>query len=484
VAKSDDRLETWTLEDTNVTFECSYSLLERLAATAMAGFEISPAGGPEIGGILFGTRTGDHVRILAHRLISCEHAFGPAFELSEQDHATLEKLLQAETEESILVGWYHSEYWNLCLTRQSAEFHERYLPEPWQVALVLHRQKSQPVQMGFFVRERSGMLKGSAPVHELTIDLTQPKPSTPPPEPPARPPSDSSPHHPEADPAAPSNVTVVEEPGAAPLTEPASEAMEAADSAPDPSSSPSAVEVQYEIPFENGLAATASAEPVSNQETELEMQQSPAPPNEAGPPYEIAVETDLPAVSFKADNLDLSPSATAEPEPISSGHPQTPPSAAGGEDIVGQLLSGVQNRRGLMLVTCTPGTEFDLLLALGDALNHQSVAFAMLLDVPSSSREFYQMIAGDMNLRCAGHSKEDYAAAVNDLIWVQESRGSTTVLILDHAQSLSLDVFAELLRLADLSGPSGRMVQTILFGAPELEHRLRSPELLGFLRRV
>jgi hypothetical protein len=28
------------------------------------------------------------------------------------------------------------------------------------------------------------------------------------------------------------------------------------------------------------------------------------------------------------------------------------------------------------------------------------------------------------------------------------------------------------------------MVQTILFAAPELEHRLRSPELLGFLRRV
>ena len=141
----------------------------------MSGFERSPAGGPEIGGILIGTRTEDRVRVLGHRVVSCEHAIGPSFELSGRDHAALEKLLQVtrDTEESILVGWYHSEYWNLCLTRQSADFHERYLPEPWQVALVLHRQKAQPVHMGFFVRDRSGVLKGSAPEHELIIELTQ-----------------------------------------------------------------------------------------------------------------------------------------------------------------------------------------------------------------------------------------------------------------------------------------------------------------------
>jgi hypothetical protein len=80
-----ERRETWTNAETQTTFECPRSLLCELAGLAMAGFNLSPAGGPEIGGILFGTRTPGHVRIVTHRPLPCEHAFGPPFELTDRD---------------------------------------------------------------------------------------------------------------------------------------------------------------------------------------------------------------------------------------------------------------------------------------------------------------------------------------------------------------------------------------------------------------
>ena len=70
-----------------------------------------PWGGREVGGVLFGTREPDCLRIAAHRPLSCEHRKGPAFELSENDKAGLRKLVEEAQQEHDLtglqpVGWY------------------------------------------------------------------------------------------------------------------------------------------------------------------------------------------------------------------------------------------------------------------------------------------------------------------------------------------------------------------------------------------
>src|SRR5438105_4731922 len=170
-----EHVSRWTARDSDLTVEYSPSLLRDLARHVMAGFEKSPAGGPEVGGVLFGKRTPLGIRILAYRQIRCEHAFGPAFELSKHDEAALAGMLQepvtGEGDAHLVpVGWYHSEYWELNVSKANAALHHRHFPEPWQIALVLHRGKGKPVRAGFFLREPNGPLRATAPAHEVPVD--------------------------------------------------------------------------------------------------------------------------------------------------------------------------------------------------------------------------------------------------------------------------------------------------------------------------
>ena len=66
----------------------------------------------------------------------------------------------------------------IVLTKAGMDLYNRYFPERWQVAVVLHRRISQPVRLGLFVRDPDSGVKSSAPAYELTIELAR-EPSTP-----------------------------------------------------------------------------------------------------------------------------------------------------------------------------------------------------------------------------------------------------------------------------------------------------------------
>jgi len=116
-----------------------------------------PWGGREVGGVLFGTREPDCLRIAAHRPLSCEHRKGPAFELSENDKAGLRKLVEDAQQDDDLtglqpVGWYLSKYRSFDLTRNDLEIYNSFFPKPWQVSMVFQRGKKEPCVLGFFFR--------------------------------------------------------------------------------------------------------------------------------------------------------------------------------------------------------------------------------------------------------------------------------------------------------------------------------------------
>jgi hypothetical protein len=162
----------WVVDYPQGTWECRYTLLESLASEAMKGFERSPAGGVELGGVLYGTRTGQHVQVTANRSVVCEHRNGPAFTLSEDDKAGLDALVaeaSGETTGLTPVGWYHTAYCSLDLARGTAAILSRWFPDPWQAVLVFRRERGEPVQVGFFARDATGAV-GFDPAHKITLD--------------------------------------------------------------------------------------------------------------------------------------------------------------------------------------------------------------------------------------------------------------------------------------------------------------------------
>src|SRR3954451_17567198 len=111
--------------------------------------------------------------------MECEHAFGPSFVLSPRDLARLGDQIAAANREpnTRVVGWYHSHTRSeIFLSEQDLEIHNRFFPEPWQLALVLKPHTFQPMRAGFFFRENSGAIHTEAPYSEIVL---QPLPMRP-----------------------------------------------------------------------------------------------------------------------------------------------------------------------------------------------------------------------------------------------------------------------------------------------------------------
>ena len=110
---SDVELDVWQAAGCAVRIGYSRAVMEELRLASVDGFHRLAHGGVEIGGVLFGVRDSDTVKVLGHRALACEYGFGPTFTLSDNDKRALENLLASPVTDGDLsgmqpVGWYHS----------------------------------------------------------------------------------------------------------------------------------------------------------------------------------------------------------------------------------------------------------------------------------------------------------------------------------------------------------------------------------------
>src|SRR5579862_4820302 len=167
-------LETWSTARCPFTIEYSRRVLDDIRLTVVDAFFSLPRGGAEIGGVLLGRFDPGRVTILGYRPLNCEHALGPSFALSLKDQANLEELLERcrKNEPNLQpVGWYHSHTRSeILLSDADVEIHNRYFPEPWQVALVLRPSAMDPTRAGFFFREPDGSISSNASYQEFALE--------------------------------------------------------------------------------------------------------------------------------------------------------------------------------------------------------------------------------------------------------------------------------------------------------------------------
>jgi proteasome lid subunit RPN8/RPN11 len=115
--------------------------------------------GNDVGGVLFGTRRDDLIRILTWRPMACDHTQGEGLRLSFNDRMNLAVQLEVARQNSDLkdlrpLGWFVSHVrGGVSLSPSDLEIYNGFFPEAWQVALVIAPQGTGRAQAGFFVRE-------------------------------------------------------------------------------------------------------------------------------------------------------------------------------------------------------------------------------------------------------------------------------------------------------------------------------------------
>jgi hypothetical protein len=168
---------TWRGDGAVPEVQCAAGALAKIAEFAMSDYVRYPWGGVEVGGALFGKKESGAVHIYSVRPAECEHHYGPAFDLSENDCEAFEHLLSAAATDGALagrppVGWYQStSRRDLGLSDHARAFFQRFFPEPWQVAMVIKRSKRDPLSVGFFVGDSHGGVELHSTMQEFTLDI-------------------------------------------------------------------------------------------------------------------------------------------------------------------------------------------------------------------------------------------------------------------------------------------------------------------------
>jgi hypothetical protein len=144
------------------TVEYSQPLFFELDYLVTEGYRRIPHGGIEIGGLLFGVIAENTIRVQEFRLIECEHASGPSFQLSEKDLTRLREQIAAvpndpELANLQLVGWFvaHTRSELQLNDSEIALFNELF-PGAGKFTLLVKPEKFKATRFVFLPRDKAG----------------------------------------------------------------------------------------------------------------------------------------------------------------------------------------------------------------------------------------------------------------------------------------------------------------------------------------
>jgi len=149
------------------------------------------------------------------------------------------------------------------------------------------------------------------------------------------------------------------------------------------------------------------------------------------------------------------------------------------------LYYGIMARKGFMVLTGEVGTGKTLIVrCLLDLLDKRRVGYAYVFNTLLSSREFLRYVADDLGVSHQSLSKSDLLLQLNRHLIGRYRQGLITLLVVDEAQNLAVEVLEEIRLLTNLETPHGKLLQIMLVGQPELDLKLDSHELRQLKQRV
>ncbi|MFZ0420448.1 MAG: AAA family ATPase [Candidatus Sulfotelmatobacter sp.] len=154
-------------------------------------------------------------------------------------------------------------------------------------------------------------------------------------------------------------------------------------------------------------------------------------------------------------------------------------------EALASIYYGICRRKGFVLMTGEVGTGKTLLVrCLLELLTRQQVAFANVFNPLLSAENFLRYVASDLGITLADRSKSTLLFELNNFLIARLRKGLTTVLIVDEAQNLELEVLEEIRLLTNLETAKQKLLQILLVGQPELEPKLDCANLRQLKQRV
>jgi general secretion pathway protein A len=155
------------------------------------------------------------------------------------------------------------------------------------------------------------------------------------------------------------------------------------------------------------------------------------------------------------------------------------------DEALASILHGVLRHKGFIVVTGEVGTGKTLLVScLLEHLRREKIASANIFNPCLSPLEFLRHIVVDLGIKTAGQDKGYLLLELNNYLIARYQKSTTTVLIVDEAQHLELELLEEIRLLTNLETPQQKLLQIVLVGQPELDLKVDSPDLRQLKQRI
>lgn len=155
------------------------------------------------------------------------------------------------------------------------------------------------------------------------------------------------------------------------------------------------------------------------------------------------------------------------------------------QEALAGLTYGIQNRKGFILLTGEVGTgKTTLLNRLLGWLRGQRVATAYIFNSRLSVNDLFDLMMAEFEIPCESRDKSQIVLRLNQWLLERYRAGETAVLIVDEAQNLSQEVLEEIRLLTNLETSTEKLLQIVLTGQPELEEKLKAPQVRQLRQRI
>ncbi len=155
------------------------------------------------------------------------------------------------------------------------------------------------------------------------------------------------------------------------------------------------------------------------------------------------------------------------------------------EEALACLTYGIQSRKGFVLLTGEVGTgKTTLINKLLEWLRLQQVATAFIFNSRLNVPQFLDYTMADFGIPCDSKLKSQILLRLYNWLLDRYRAGETAVLIVDEAQNLTDEVLEEIRMLTNLETFTEKLLQIVLVGQPELEQKLKQPQLRQLRQRL
>src|SRR5437879_6519190 len=155
------------------------------------------------------------------------------------------------------------------------------------------------------------------------------------------------------------------------------------------------------------------------------------------------------------------------------------------EEALACLTYGIQSRKGFVLLTGEVGTgKTTLINKLLEWLRLQQVATAFIFNSRLNVPQFLDYMMADFGIACDSRAKSQILLRLYNWLLDRYRAGETAVLVVDEAQNLSDEVLEEIRMLTNLETFTEKLLQIVLVGQPELEQKLKQPQLRQLRQRL